>query len=71
MMKSIEVDMMNVDKIELKSKFNVDVEIIESNGPGGGNPLVKVFGEENDVKEFLKDYSNDVEEFEFLAKMIY
>lgn len=47
------------------------VEVIEENGSAGGWPEVRIIGEKEDIKKFLKDfYCVDEEDYEFFSEMI-
>lgn len=43
---------------------NLTHEIIERNGPAGGNPIVRFTGEEGDVQRIAHTHANDELEYE-------
>lgn len=53
-----DVDTMDVGETRRVARhFSLDVEVLDPNGPGGGNALVRVTGDPANVRRFL-DYEN-------------
>lgn len=52
---------------DMKKRFNIDVEILNEEGPGGGNPEVLLHGSEEMLKLYFVEYNGkwDEEEFDF------
>lgn len=49
----------------------LSVEVVKENGPAGGWPEVRLVGEKEDIKKFLKDsYCYDECDFEFYCEDI-
>ena len=55
---------------QFAAKHNCSAVTIAENGPGGGNPLIEFEGPIDDLKNLIREYVGDDEEYEFLLKYI-
>lgn len=50
---------------------NLEFEVINAEGPGGGWPEIKIFGEEEELKIWIrKEYAYSDEDYEFISSYI-
>lgn len=75
MMKHYEIslanDVFSIEQIvEILKSFNLSIENQIENGPCGGNPLFRIFGNPNDFLNFINEYvkpansENDILEYQ-------
>ena len=66
MTKSIELDFgYNMTFAELADQIephNLQANIVDLVGPGGGNPVIKLSGTYIDILDYLAEYTNNVDE---------
>jgi hypothetical protein len=47
------------------SHFNISHELIELEGPGGGNPNIFIIGSEGDIRNWLESAGYDQDDIEY------
>lgn len=50
---------------DMKRRFDIDVEILNEEGPGGGNPEVLIHGTEEMIKLYFVEYNGEWDKDEF------
>lgn len=58
----ISADMSIGEFFDMCDEYNMRFKVIESRGPGGGNPLVEFVGADDDVNRFMTDNEYDEED---------
>jgi hypothetical protein len=63
-------NMMSLGIPSAASDYDLEFEVIEQNGPAGGNPVIRFFGPYKNVLRFMVDYSPSLEDFQDLMQDI-
>lgn len=58
----ISADMHIGEFFDMCEEYNMQFKVIESHGPGGGNPLIEFVGADQDVQRFIEDNEYDNED---------
>ena len=58
----IAADMELGEFLDMCEEYDLEFKVIENRGPGGGNPVIELIGDDASIRRFMADNDYDVED---------
>jgi len=58
----IAADMELGEFLDMCDDYDLEFKVIETRGPGGGNPVIEFIGDDASIRRFMTDNDYDVED---------
>ena len=58
----IAADMELGEFLDMCEEYDLEFNVIENRGPGGGNPVIEFIGDDASIRRFMADNDYDVED---------